>query len=304
MTAADTRGDSSGRVASQIPHATSAPHLAAFSVDVEDYFQVEALRPYCPRGQWASFEDRTERNTDRLLEILAAHSATGTFFVLGWTAQRHPDLVRRIAAAGHEVASHGFEHALVYTQSPDEFRQDVRQARELLRDLSGQEVVGYRAPSYTIMTRTLWALPILVEEGYRYDSSIFPIARRRYGMPRANRWPHKIRIDEERTIVEFPLPTLRLGPVNIPATGGAYLRLLPFELQRRTVRGLMAASRPFVLTIHPWELDPAQPRFPVGARTRWTHYHNLGQAQARLDHLLSLGKYRSIGEVLSDLGLV
>ncbi len=278
--------------------------LAAFSADVEDYFQVEALRPFCPHEQWDSFEDRTERNTNRVLELLAAHSAKGTFFILGWTAQRHPDLVRRIAAAGHEIASHGSEHALVYTQRPEAFRQDVRQARALLQDLSGQEVIGYRAPSYTIMNRTLWALPILVEEGYRYDSSIFPIARRRYGMPRANRWPHRIRIDEERGIAEFPLPIVKLGPINFPATGGAYLRLLPFGLQRRAVQSLISAGKPFVLTIHPWELDPAQPRFPVGMRTRWTHYHNLARAEVRLGRLLGLGRYRPIVQVLADLALV
>lgn len=304
MTGSPPGADNHSPMAAQLSHATTQPSFAAFSADVEDYFQVEALRPYCPPEKWDSFEDRTDQNTDRVLKILAAHSAKGTFFILGWTAQRHPDLVRRIAAAGHEIASHGFEHALVYTQSPEAFRQDVRHARALLQDLSGQAVIGYRAPSYTIMTRTLWALPILVEEGYRYDSSIFPIARRRYGMPGANRWPHRIRASHESTIAEFPLPTLKLGPLNLPATGGAYLRLLPFGLQRRAVRRLVSASKPFVLTIHPWELDPAQPRFPVGLRTRWTHYHNLGQAQSRLERLLSLGMYRPISEVLSELKLI
>ncbi len=283
---------------------TEPPSLAAFSADVEDYFQVEALRPFCPREKWGTFEDRTERSTERILEILAAHAAKGTFFILGWTAQKHPGLVRRIASQGHEIASHGFDHELIYNQDPEAFRQDVRRARALLQDLSGQEVIGYRAPSYTIMARTQWALAILAEEGYRYDSSIFPIARRRYGMPGANRWPHRIEIDAQRSIAEFPLPTIRLGSINLPATGGAYLRLLPFSLQQRSVKRLISARRPFILTVHPWELDPDQPRFPVGLRTRWTHYHNLGRAASRLGRLLSLGAYRPISQVLNEIGLV
>ncbi|MFH1144735.1 MAG: XrtA system polysaccharide deacetylase [Candidatus Eisenbacteria bacterium] len=277
---------------------------AAFSVDVEDYFQAEALRSFCPRDKWDALEDRTEGNTERLLDMLAARSCRGTFFVLGWTASKHPDLIRRIAAAGHEIASHGFSHELVYNQTPDAFREDVRKARRLLQDLSGQEIAGYRAPSYTIMTRTLWAFPILVEEGYRYDSSIFPIARRRYGMPRAHRWPHVREVGEGRAIAEFPLPTVRIGRLNAPASGGAYLRLLPFGFQRWALTRMLARKQPFVLTIHPWELDPGQPRFAVKPRTRWTHYHNLDRARGRLDVLLSLARYRPIVEVLQGLALL
>lgn len=276
----------------------------AFSADIEDYFQAEALRAFCPHAAWESFEDRTVANTERLLSILGARGIRGTFFVLGWTAQRHPDLVRRIAAAGHEVGSHGFDHELVYRQDANAFRQDIRRARQLLQDLSGQEVIGYRAPSYTIMTRTLWALSIIAEEGFRYDSSIFPIARRRYGMPRAPRWPHRIDLGPQRSIVEFPLPTVRIGALNAPATGGAYLRLLPFPFQRWTVGRMLRARRPFVLSIHPWELDPGQPRFPVGLRTRWTHYHNLHRAESRLTALLALGRFRTQADVLHELDLL
>jgi polysaccharide deacetylase family protein (PEP-CTERM system associated) len=278
--------------------------VAAFSVDVEDYFQVEALRSFCPRARWESFEDRTVPSTERLLGILAKQSVRGTFFILGWTANRHPDLVRRIAAAGHEIASHGFDHELVYNQSPEAFRRDIQRSRQLLQDLSGQEVIGYRAPSYTITARTQWALPILAEEGHRYDSSVFPIARRRYGMPRAKRWPHRIRMDDSRSIVEFPLPTLRLGFLNLPATGGAYLRLLPFRLQQWSVRRMLAARQPFVLSVHPWELDPEQPRFPVKVRTRWTHYHNLDMAEMRLSTLLAQGRFQRLDEVLQELQLL
>ncbi len=283
---------------------SAAASLAAFSVDLEDYYQVEALRPHCPRTQWDGFPDRLTANTNRLLEIMDVSGTKGTFFVLGCVAQRHPELVQRIAACGHEIASHGFDHELIYRQEPEAFRQDVRRARSLLQSLSGQEVIGYRAPSYTIMARTLWALPILVEEGYRYDSSIYPIARRRYGMPHACRWPHRITMDGSKGIVEFPLTTLRVGPVNVPATGGAYLRLLPFAWQKWALRKLTREGKPTLLSVHPWELDPDQPRFPVRLRTRWTHYHNLARSQQRLASLLSLSAYRPLAAVLADLGLL
>lgn len=282
-----------------------SPSLAAFSVDVEDYFQVEALRPLCPPSEWGRFEDRTVANTERLLELMDHRGARGTFFVLGWTAERHPDLVRRIADAGHEVASHGYAHELVYRQTPNEFREDVRRARGLLEDLCGQPIVGYRAPSYTIVAGTLWALGILVEEGYLYDSSIFPIRRRRYGMPGARRWPHRIPVAEGRSIVEFPLPTIRWGKLfNTPATGGAYLRLLPFSLQLWAVRRFVKQKRPFIVNVHPWEIDPEQPRLRVGTRTRWTHYHNLDKVEPRLSKLLELSTYRTQLRVLRAIGLL
>jgi polysaccharide deacetylase family protein (PEP-CTERM system associated) len=282
----------------------TARSLAAFSADVEDWFQVEALRGLCPRSRWDTFEDRTCANTERLLALLEQHDVRGTFFVLGWCADRHPELVRRIAAAGHEIASHGFDHELVYNQTPEAFRADVRRARALLQDLSGQEVIGYRAPSYTIVERTLWALPILAEEGHRYDSSIFPIPRRRYGMPHAPRWPHRRNLDGTAGIAEFPLPTTRCGPFNLPATGGAYLRLLPYRFQSESLRRMLGESRPFVLTVHPWELDPDQPRMRVGLRTRWTHYHGLAHTAERLSGLLSLCAYRPLAAVLEELGLL
>lgn len=281
------------------------PHsLAAFSADVEDYYQVEALRACCPRERWTEFEDRVVANTTRVLDILREHDARGTFFILGCVAERHPDLVAKIASAGHEVGSHGYGHELIYRMAPEEFRNDVRRTRALLQELSGQEVIGYRAPSYTIMKRTLWALPILVEEGYRYDSSVFPIARRRYGIPGAPRWPHRWNLGQGKDIAEFPLTTSRYGPINIPTTGGAYLRLLPFPLQRESVRRLLRNNRPVVLNIHPWELDPDQPRLRVSVRTRWTHYHNLDCTERRIRALLGLGRYRAQVDVLTTLGLL
>ncbi len=278
--------------------------LAAFSTDVEDYFQAEALRSFFPRGTWDGLEDRTEANVERVLAILAEHRVRGTFFVLGWSAERHPDLVRRIATEGHEIASHGFAHELIYRQSVETFRADVHRARALLQDLSGQEVLGYRAPSYTIVHRTRWALAVIAEEGHRYDSSIFPIRRRKYGIPNAPRQPYRIEDEGTRGLIEFPLPAVRIGPLNVPATGGAYLRLLPIGFQTWAVRRLLSEGKAVVLNIHPWELDPEQPRLPVRPRTRWTHYHNLGRAEARLRTLLALAPFRSQSEVLQELGLL
>jgi len=278
--------------------------LAALSVDVEDYFQVESLRSFCPRERWHEFEDRTEASTERVLDVLEAHDARATFFVLAWSAERHPGLVRRIAQRGHEIASHGYAHELVTRQSPEEFRADVRKARRLLQDLSGQAVLGYRAPSYTIVASTRWALDILAEEGHGYDSSIFPIKRLRYGIPGAPRWPHEVQLSSGRSLVEYPLPTVKLAWINVPATGGAYLRLLPQAFQTWALRNLIREGRPFVVNVHPWELDPEQPRFPVGARTRWTHYHNLNHTENRLSVFLSLTKFRSQLDILQDLGLM
>lgn len=286
------------------PKAEGRRPLAAFSTDIEDYFQAEALREFCPRERWSSFEDRCPANTERLLALLDRHGAKGTFYILGWMADRHPELVRRIAALGHEVASHGWNHELIYRQSPEEFRDDVRRTRQLLQDLAGQPIEGYRAPSYTIVTRTRWALEVLAEEGYRYDSSVFPIKRRRYGIPGAPREPHRDLLPGGGTIVEFPLPTVRIGPVNLPATGGAYVRLFPLGFQNWAVRSLLERGGAVALNIHPWELDPGQPRFPVHWRTRVTHYSNLDQTEARLDALLALAPFRTQAEILRELGLL
>jgi polysaccharide deacetylase family protein (PEP-CTERM system associated) len=278
--------------------------LAAFSADVEDYFQVESLRGFCPRDRWTEFEDRTEASTRRVLSVLDRLNAKGTFYILGWTAERHPELVAEIAAAGHEVASHGYDHELIYNQTPEAFRDDIRRARSLLQRLSGQEILGYRAPSYTIVTRTRWALPILVEEGHRYSSSVFPIMRKRYGIPNAPRFPHRVSLDAGRSITEFPLPTVRLGRLNVPATGGAYLRLLPLGFQTWALRRFLQAGQPFVINVHPWELDPDQPRFRTSGRTRITHYHNLHRTESRLCKLLSLSEFRRQDEILRDLNLL
>jgi len=272
------------------------------SVDTEDYFQAEALRDFFPRGSWDQAEDRTEVNVRQLLDLLDEFGIKGTFFILGWTANRHRDLVRRISDMGHEVASHGYNHELIYRQDTATFRDDVRNARQLLQDLSGQPVAGYRAPSYTIVRKTMWALEILAEEGHTYDSSIFPIKRLKYGIPDAPRRPHRIHFPSGTSIIEFPLPTVRLGLLNLPATGGAYLRIFPMWFQRWAVIQHIQNQVPLVLNVHPWELDPGQPRLKLSQRTRLIHYHNLGQTVDRLRSLLSLGGFRPVLHVLQDLG--
>lgn len=278
---------------------TSKPATCAFTTDVEDYFQAESLRRFCPRESWDTFEDRTQANTERILSILDRQGVQGTFFVLGWTAERHPQLVRRIASMGHEVASHGYAHELIYRQSPQAFRDDVRKAKTILEDLIGQPVLGYRAPSYTIVKRTLWALPILAEEGYVYDSSVFPIKRRKYGMPGAPRGPFRHPVGDTG-LVEFPLPALRLGPLRFPATGGAYVRLLPLGFQKWAIGRLLQENLPVVFNIHPWEMDPGQPVFPVGWRTRITHYTNQNKAAARVEALLQASDFHPLRTFLED----
>ena len=269
-----------------------------FSVDVEDYFQTEALSRFCPREQWTKCEDRTEGNTEKILDLLEKRGILGTFFVLGWTAERHPQLIKRIADRGHEVASHGYAHELIYRQTPQVFREDIRRAKGILESLTGTAVLGYRAPSYTIMAGTRWALDILQEEGHVYDSSIFPIKRKKYGIPGAPRAPHRITTSSGASLWEFPLPAVGHGKFRLPATGGAYLRLLPLAFQEWAVRKLLSENIPVVFNVHPWELDPAQPKFPVGWGTKLTHYKNLARTRERMERILDLGPAGPIKQLL------
>src|SRR5579884_1501291 len=206
--------------------------LNAFSVDVEDYFQVAALASAIPRDSWARRESRVERNTQVLLDLLAERGIRGTFFVLGWIAERHPALVKRIAAAGHEVASHGFSHQLIYTQTPGEFREETSRSKRLLEDLVGAAVIGYRAASFSITRRSLWALDVLIDLGFRYDSSIFPIRHDRYGIPGAAPEPGALEAPSGRSIVEFPMSAATFLGVKVPVSGGGYFRLLPYWVTR------------------------------------------------------------------------
>lgn len=271
----------------------------AMSVDVEDYFHVSLMAPVLPRSAWERMERRVEANTERLLAMFDESRVHATFFVLGWVAERHPALVRRIAALGHELASHGYDHELVYDLSPARFRDDVRRTRALLEDVSGTTVEGYRAPGFSITNRSLWALDILVEEGYRYDASIFPIVHDRYGIPGAPRHPYAL-ARPAGTLVEVPASTVRLAGMNLPVAGGGYFRLLPYAWTRWGVRRVNERERkPVVFYLHPWELDPAQPRLPVRGFSAYRHYHNLSRTEDRLRRLLREFRFSRVRDVWS-----
>jgi polysaccharide deacetylase family protein (PEP-CTERM system associated) len=277
----------------------------ALSIDVEDYFQVAALAPAVARSSWAQRESRVARNTDRLLQLLDERDTRATFFVLGWIAVHHASLVKRIAAAGHEIASHGFSHQLIYTQSPEEFRQETRHSKELLEDLVGKAVVGYRAASFSITPQSLWALDVLLDLGFQYDSSVFPIHHDRYGIPGAAEEPGPITAPSGRTIVEFPLAAATFGSARIPVSGGGYFRLLPYGLTRWGLRQINERKgRPFVFYLHPWEIDPGQPRIQVGWFSRFRHYTNLDRCEERLQRLLSDFAFASLADVLRTHGLL
>jgi polysaccharide deacetylase family protein (PEP-CTERM system associated) len=269
------------------------------TIDVEDYFHVSVFDGVLPRSQWETLESRVCANTARLLALFDEYEVRGTFFVLGWVAERFPDLVRQIATRGHEVASHGFAHRLIYDQAPAAFRDDVRRAKGLLEDICGRPVVGYRAPSYSITPRSLWALDILVEEGYRYDSSIFPIRHDRYGIPVSERRPY--RIDRPKgSLIEVPASTAQLGPMNLPIAGGGYFRILPYRWCRW---GISRVNRleglPAVFYLHPWEIDPDQPRLKAGRLSTFRHYQNLKDTESRLRRLLTDFAFGTMEEVVT-----
>jgi polysaccharide deacetylase family protein (PEP-CTERM system associated) len=256
----------------------------ALTIDVEDYFQVSALAPYIPRSQWESVPCRIERNVEIILELLEQGSAKATFFTLGWVAQRYPSLVRRIADAGHEIASHGYGHYRASDQTQTEFLSDIRLARMLLQDLSGQDVSGYRAPSFSVGRETLWAFDCIAEAGYRYSSSVYPIRHDHYGMPEAPRFPFQARPG----LMELPVTTSRMLKTNVPAGGGGYFRLLPYSVSRWLIRRVNRDDRrPAIFYFHPWELDPTQPRVSgIAARARFRHYVNLHKTEQRLRRLV------------------
>lgn len=270
----------------------TSPHV--FTVDVEEYFHVHALEPWVDREAWERYPSRVEASTDRLLRLLEGAGARATFFVLGWVAERRPGLVRRIADAGHEVASHGWSHRKVTELSTDQFRADVRRSRALLEELSGDPVTGYRAPSFSLHPDTRWMLDVLAEEGYRYDSSLFPswrpAGRGAAGAPR-----RAFTVETGAApLLELPLTTLRRFGVTLPAAGGAYLRHLPYGLIRAGLRQAERDGEPGVVYVHPWELDPEQPRFSVPPGTRLRHYGNLGRMEKRLERLTDEFPFTSV----------
>ncbi|MFN0109562.1 MAG: XrtA system polysaccharide deacetylase [Blastocatellia bacterium] len=272
--------------------------INALTVDVEDYFHVEAFADVVQRDDWHNWESRVERNTNRLLELLASHKVHSTFFILGWVAKQAPQLARRIAEAGHEIACHSYHHQLIHTQTREEFRADLRRAKFLLEDLTGQEVIGYRAPTYSITKQTLWALDVLIEEGFRYDSSIFPILHDRYGIPGAERFIHLIR-RQAGDILEFPPSSVRVAGVNIPMTGGGYFRFLPYPLFRWGLRHInQNENQPAIFMVHAWEVDPDQPLIAGTRLNIWRHRNNLKQTESRLHRLLNDFRFAPMRDLL------
>ena len=259
----------------------------AMSVDVEDYFQVSAFAPHIRREDWDSLPCRVERNVDAILGLLDEADAKATFFTLGWIAERYPQVVRRIVDNGHELASHGYGHQRASDLAPAEFRDDITRAKRLLEDLGGVAVRGYRAPSFSINQKNWWAVKELENAGYVYSSSIYPVRHDHYGMPDAPRLPH--RPNGESGILELPPTTLSLLGRNLPAAGGGWFRLLPYEVSRWMLRRVNAQDQaPCMFYFHPWELDAGQPRQSgLSARTRFRHYVNLQRMPGRLRQLLN-----------------
>lgn len=279
-----------------------ADTINALSIDVEDYFQVSGFESVVSRDDWDHYPSRVVNNTRRILEILDEHSVVGTFFVLGWVAEKFPSLVQEIDAAGHEIGSHSYWHRLVYQLSPSEFRDDLRRSKQVLEDIIGRSVESYRAPSFSITKQSLWALEILAEEGIRFDSSIFPVHHDRYGIPGARQEIHDLETSHG-TLCEFPMTVARLGRMNVPASGGGYFRLYPYWLTRRLISKVNRAGQPLMFYLHPWEVDPEQPRINgVRLLSRSRHYINLTQTQAKLKRLLNDFAFGTMTDVICNRG--
>lgn len=274
--------------------------LNALTFDVEDYYHVSAFRSLAPIATWNEYESRVERNTHKVLDILCTAGVRATFFVLGWVAERHPSLVKSIYQAGHEVSCHSYTHDMLTELNPEKFREDIRRAKGILEDLIGARILGYRAPSFTIVQETMWALPILVEEDFAYDSSIFPIRHDRYGMRDANPLCHRL-TTSAGPLWEVPPTTLKIGSLRVPIAGGGYFRLCPYPLLRRVLKHVERQGTPLVMYHHPWELDPDQPRIPSTMLARFRHYVNLDKTEKRLIRLLQDFRFGPIREAIEPI---
>jgi polysaccharide deacetylase family protein (PEP-CTERM system associated) len=265
----------------------------ALTIDLEDWYQGLQI----PMADWSPYEDRVVPATERLLALLSEAQVKATFFTLGFVAKQHPELVRRVADEGHEIATHGYSHSLIYELEPAQFRDELRRSVGVLEELSGQAVLGHRAPFFSITKRSLWALDILAEEGFRYDSSIFPVRNWRYGIEDAPRWPHRPIAGME--MIEFPMSTCRIRDRNLPMTGGAYFRIYPYALSRWLLDAINRQGRPGVFYLHPWELDPGHPRIELPRKVAMTHYFNLRSTKERLTRLLRDFSFAPMREVIN-----
>jgi len=277
--------------------------LNALTFDVEEYFHAEVFSSVVRPEDWTLLPSRVGESTRRLLDLLDGHGVAATFFVLGWVAERDPALVREIHDRGHEVACHGFAHRLIYAMAPATFQADVRRAKRAVEDAIGAPILGYRAPTFSVVRGTLWALGVLAEEGFRYDSSIFPIRHDRYGIPNAPRFPHRIAELAGSGMVEFPITTLAVGTARLPFSGGGYFRLLPYPGIRAALRSVnRREGMPGIVYLHPWEVDPEQPRLPIHGLSRLRHYVNLGGTERKLERLLTDFEFAPAGRVLQACG--
>jgi polysaccharide deacetylase family protein (PEP-CTERM system associated) len=276
----------------------------ALTVDVEDYFHVSAFASSIERNEWEKHPLRVEKNTQNLLDLFDDHDVKATFFVLGWVAERATGLIREISSRGHEIASHGYSHQLVYNQEPAVFRDETLRSKSILEDIVQVPVRGYRAASYSITSQSLWALDILSEAGFDYDSSIFPVRHDRYGMPGSPEHPYLLETPAGHSIVEFPLSTAKLFQYRLPVAGGGYFRLYPYWLSRAGLRQINRANKPFIFYLHPWEIDPDQPRISASWFSRFRHYNNLHKCESRLKHLMTDFSFDTVVNVLKKNGLV
>lgn len=268
--------------------------INAFTIDVEDYYHVSNFESIVQFSDWNSYESRVVRNTDKLLELLAKEGIKGTFFVLGWVAENFPEVVTKIKSAGHEIASHGYAHKLVYNQTPEEFTLDLKKSVDMIENLIGDKVLGFRAASFSITQKSMWAIDILKAQGLKYDSSVFPILHHRYGIPDAPTHPYQIR----EGFWEFPMTTINFFGKNVPICGGGYLRLYPYWLTRLGIKQLNKKGKPVIVYAHPWEIDTEQPRLESTLLNKFRQYHNLEKTEARLRALCRDFQFASVRDVL------
>jgi polysaccharide deacetylase family protein (PEP-CTERM system associated) len=279
--------------------------INALTFDVEEYFHAEAFSSVVRSQEWPILESRVVGATERLLDLLDETGTSATFFVLGWVAERHGGLVRAIQTRGHEIASHGYGHQMITRLNRAQFAEDVRRGKAAVEDVTGTAVIGYRAPTFSVVRGTLWSLEVLAEAGFRYDSSIFPIVHDRYGIPDAARFPHRVAAGPGVEIGEFPLSTIAWLGWRFPVAGGGYFRLLPYAFTHRAVRHLNEREgQPAIVYLHPWEIDPAQPRLPVGWVTRFRHSVNTQTTESKIHHLLRDFRFAPVRDVLTEAGVL
>lgn len=284
-----------------MPSAQSIIH--AMTVDVEDYFHVSAFCKTISPSQWEQWPSRVEQNTLKLLDLFEESNIKCTFFVLGWVAERNPSLIKQLAEKGHEIASHGYSHQLVYGQTQEVFREETKKSKDILEQIIQRPVLGYRAASYSITRKSLWALDILDELGFEWDSSIFPVHHDNYGVPGSPTEPYQIQLSSGNKITEFPLTSAKVLGMSIPAAGGGYFRQYPYALSRWLFeRASMNQTRPLIFYLHPWEIDPDQPRVPnASLKSKFRHYTNLHRCYPRLERMIKDFNFGSIEQSLGSV---